>query len=78
MKRALEEKRLQIAELKGQIEEYVAKVGVLHSKFEVEKGNVEKTMIETRTLMTSEKEKLSETMKREKDLTQDEHSKVRG
>jgi hypothetical protein len=32
----------------------------------VEKENVEKTMLETRTLMNSEKDKLGEIVKREK------------
>ena len=62
------EKGLQIARLQGLVHELENKIKSLGSKNQVEVENVEKTLLETRTLMNSEKEKLLQTANREKDL----------
>lgn len=43
----------------------------------MEVENVEKTMLETRTLMNTEKEKLLETAQKEKHLLKEESTRVR-
>ena len=53
------------------------KIKQLSSKGQVEVENVERTMLETRTLMNSEKEKLLEHASREKALLQEENDRVR-
>lgn len=53
------------------------KIKHLSSKNQVEVENVEKTMLETRTLMNTEKEKLMGTATKEKSLLQDENERVR-
>jgi hypothetical protein len=53
------------------------KIKQLSSKGQVEVENVERTMLETRTLMNSEKEKLLEHASREKYLLQEENDRVR-
>lgn len=53
------------------------KIKHLSSKNQVEVENVEKTMLETRTLMNTEKEKLMGTATKEKGLLQDENERVR-
>ena len=63
------QKGLEIAELKGTIQELENKIKQLASKNLVEVGNVEKTMLETKTLMNTEKEKLLDTTTKEKHLT---------
>lgn len=73
----IEEKSLQIANLQGRIQELESKVGHLHSKNQVEKENVEKTFLETKSLMNNEKDKLLETTKKERGLTQNETDRVR-
>ncbi len=59
------------------MQELQSKVKSLSSQNNVEQENVEKTILETRTLMNSEKEKLLETANREKKLQQEENNRVR-
>ena len=75
---ALNEKGMEIANLKGTIAELQNKIKHLSSKNQVEKENVEKTMLETRTIMNTEKDKLMDTSKKEKHLQHGENSRVRG
>lgn len=53
------------------------KIKQLSSKGQVEVENVERTILETRTLMNSEKEKLLDHASREKSLLQEENDRVR-
>lgn len=71
------QKGLEVARLQGVVAELESKVRQLSSKGQVEVENVERTMLETRTLMNSEKEKLLETASREKTLLQEENDRVR-
>ena len=68
---------MEIAELKGTIQELENKIKHLASKNLVEVGNVEKTMLETKTLMNTEKEKLLDTTTKEKHLTNEEQNRIR-
>ncbi len=54
--------------MNGVIQEQDSKIKQLSSKGQVEVENVERTVLETRTLMNTEKEKLLETAAREKSL----------
>ena len=74
---AINEKGLEIARLSGTIVELEGKTKQLFSKNQVEVENVEKTMLETRTIMNTEKERLMDTSKREKDLQHGETRRVR-
>ena len=75
---ALNEKGLEIANLNGIILELQNKIKHLSSKNSVEVQNVEKTMLETKTLMNTEKDKLMDTSKQEKELQHQENRRVRG
>lgn len=77
MNQALNEKGMEIARLNGVIQELENKIKHLSSRNQVEIENVEKTMLETRTVMNTEKEKLMETTKKEKDLQHGENLRVR-
>jgi predicted nuclease with TOPRIM domain len=68
---------LEIARLQGVIQELENKIKTLGSKNLVEVENVEKTILETRTLMNSEKDKFFETVDREKALAYKEYERVR-
>ncbi len=70
-------KGIEIARLQGVVMELESKIKQLSSKGQVEVENVERTMLETRTLMNSEKEKLLENASREKALLQEENDRVR-
>lgn len=70
-------KGIEIARLQGVVIELENKIKQLSSKGQVEVENVERTMLETRTLMNSEKEKLLEHASREKYLLQEENDRVR-
>ena len=59
---------MEIARLDGTIVELQNKIKHLESRNQIEVGNIEKTMLETRTVMNTEKEKLMDTSKQEKDL----------
>lgn len=71
------QKGLEIARLQGVVVELEAKVKSLASKGQVEVENVEKTMLETRALMSSEKDKLTDTANREKALIRQENDRLR-
>ena len=77
MNQALNEKGMEIARLNGIIQELENKIKHLSSRNQVEIENVEKTMLETRTVMNTEKERLMETTKKEKDLQHGENLRVR-
>lgn len=77
MNQALNEKGMEIARLNGVIQELENKIKHLSSRNQVEIENVEKTMLETRTVMNTEKERLMETTKKEKDLQHGENLRVR-
>ena len=66
MNDALNEKGIEIANLNGTILELENKISHLSSKNQVEVENVEKTMLETKTIMNTEKDKLLDTSKKEK------------
>ena len=68
---------MEIADLKGTISELENKIKHLHSRNQVEVENVEKTMLETRTIMNTEKDKLVDTSKAEKNLQRGENQRVR-
>lgn len=73
----LNQRGLEIARLKGLVQELEAKVRSLGSHNSVEQENVEKTILETRTLMNSEKDKLLDITNRQKQLQQTENDRVR-
>lgn len=73
----IEAKNIEIANFKGHIQEYESKVGVLHSKNKVEVENVERTFLETKSLMNNEKDKLLDTVSKEKRLLATEHDRNR-
>jgi DNA repair exonuclease SbcCD ATPase subunit len=77
LQETIDQKGMEIANLNGVIEELEKKVRQLASKNQVEVENVEKTMLETRTLMNTEKEKLMETSKLEKHLQHDENTRLK-
>lgn len=59
------------------MQELENKIKSLGSKNQVEVENVEKTILETRTLMNSEKDKFFDTVNREKSLISKEADRVR-
>lgn len=71
------QKGLEIARLQGLVQELETKIRSLGSKNQVEVENVEKTILETRTLMNSEKDKFFDTVNREKTLANKENERIR-
>ena len=68
MTETINQKNLEIAKLDGTILELENKVKHLTSKNQVEQENIEQTMLHTTTIMNTEKEKLMDAAKKEKEL----------
>ena len=68
LQKEIEKHRLKIAAQEGEIEELHGKCGVLDTKHKVEASNVEKTQIESQSLMNNERTKFLETRDKENRL----------
>jgi hypothetical protein len=68
---------MEIARLQGIIQQLELKLTSLGSRNQVEVENVEKTLLETRTMMNSEKEKFFDIVNHEKSLVENEYEHMK-
>ena len=76
LKKELESRKLDIAELKGTVAEMQSKLGVLGSDLMVAAEGAEKTRLDHESLLNTEKDKYSEAKDKERQLRNTEHGRV--
>lgn len=76
MKKEIEKKGRENAELMGKIQEYESKVGVMHGDLKVAAEGAEKTRLENEALLNVEKDKYVQSKDADRDLRTKEHTRV--
>ena len=76
LKKELEKRNIEIAELKGTIHEMETKVGVLGTDLKVAAEGAEKARLEHESLLNTEKDKYVDSKDKDRDLRNNEHNRV--
>ena len=76
LKKELENRKIEIAELKGLVVEMQSKLGVANSDLMVAAEGAERTRLDHESLLNNEKDKYAESKAKEKELRNTEHGRI--